>query len=122
MGLIPRPGIRDWDGKGNPPAGTECEYRTRTRGPQSNVADDWENCLVQYASEKGAFILDKDREEVFMDSMDYSIEFRPIRSPEQKLRKELAEFIEAAMANAPAWTGEAIADVLMPAFDTKRKK
>ena len=76
---------------GLPPVGVECEYLTAPREGQGNFAPVWENCVVKYASENGAFLLDKNRDEIFMDSTDYDIRFRPIRTPEQRERQSVIE-------------------------------
>lgn len=77
-----------------PPADCECEYRTSPREGQGNFAEDWENCVVKYASENGAWLLDEDREEVFIDTADYAIWFRPI-APKQEVTRTLEDRVVA---------------------------
>ena len=91
------PAASEWDGTGLPPVGVECEYLTAPREGQWNFAPVWENCVVKYASENGAFLLDGNRDEIFMDSADYDIQFRPIRTPEQREQEALALSIQNAM-------------------------
>ena len=96
--LVIRPDApEEWDGTGLPPVGVECEYLTAPREGQWNFAPVWENCVVKYASENGAFLLDGNRDEIFMDSADYDIQFRPIRTPEQREQEALALSIQNAM-------------------------
>ena len=90
--LVIRPDApEEWDGTDLPPVGVECEYLTAPREGQGNFAPVWENCVVKYASENGAFLLDKNRDEIFMDSTDYDIRFRPLRTPEQRERQSVIE-------------------------------
>ena len=80
--VVARPACPDesgeWNGEGYPPAGTKCEFKGIERYDRGNFASDWEPCTVKYASEGGAFLLDCDGDEIFMDSEDYDISFKPI--------------------------------------------
>jgi len=96
--ITPRPG--QWDGKGLPPVGVDCEY---------NDGGEWMRCEVVAHRNNAAVVLSDCYEPAFVSQQ----ELRPIRSPEQiaaderlhKLRNAhtaIARTLEAFRGDIPA--------------------
>lgn len=92
----PTPPTAEWDGEGLPPVGCTCEFKTPA------AESGWANCLVMGYYEDLVWITAhfKDDDDLYSGkhlTMGVTLmEFRPLRTKEQREREELAEALSKA--------------------------
>lgn len=75
----------DWDGKGLPPVGTECEYSLRYNQVDS-FGSAWKKCSIRYVSFRTVVIQTHDDE---LSGHPSAFEFRPIRTEAERAIDEM---------------------------------
>lgn len=100
----------NWNGKGLPEVGSECEYEYTTDG------EFWKCRIMGYNGNKVAFTRDDHSNSIFVSTIKEA-NFRPIKSDRDKAVDEMAEIWKVAMAN-----NKGLAEFFSAIYDAGFKK
>ncbi|MBX5769587.1 hypothetical protein ISD85_03225 [Pseudomonas aeruginosa] len=82
--LFERPAKVEWDGRGLPPVGVECEYRHM-------IWPEYRRCEIRYISDESLVAYDNGQEQYYRTP---DMLFRPLPTPEQIAAEERKKAIE----------------------------
>ncbi|HEJ1887485.1 TPA: hypothetical protein SLV55_003221 [Pseudomonas aeruginosa] len=85
--LFERPAKVEWDGRGLPPVGVECEYRHM-------IWPEYRRCEIRYISDESLVAYDNGQEQYYRTP---DMLFRPLPTPEQIAAEEREKAIDAML-------------------------
>ena len=114
--MIPRPTAQPkdappWNGEGLPPVGCECEC--------------WDGEEWHLGQSVGPYLggwlcmLTNNRERPFVGT---ELDFRPLRTPEQRLRDELEDLMKGNDFFVPSWIRGRLADAILAKYELKERE
>lgn len=112
-----RPTTPAWNGEGLPPVGCECEVKW------DDGRESWHHgtVLCPHSRDKGvmAAVLHHEPHE---DRLVWADKFRPLRTPEQRLREELEDLMKGNDFFVPSWIRGRLADAILAKYELKERE